>query len=144
MWFRKEKRNSHFTKVIMSFPVAQMVNYPPAMWETWVGSLEDPLKKGMATHSSIFAWRIPWQMSLMGYSPWGSKLSDMTEWLSLTKVINSTFHITWGFPNGRSVYLFSYRICIPDNKFHNLTLSSYPYTRTLLARSLASIVGEEL
>ena len=78
------------------------------------------------------------QMSLMGYSPWGSKLSDMTEWLSLTKVINSTFHIRWGFPNSRSVYLFSYRIFIPDNNFHNRTLSSYPYTRTLLARSLAS------
>ena len=34
----------------------------PAMQETQVRSLgqEDPLKKGMATHSSIFAWRIPW------------------------------------------------------------------------------------
>jgi len=33
-----------------------------AMWETWVRSLgwEDPLEKGMATHSSILAWRIPW------------------------------------------------------------------------------------
>ena len=32
------------------------------MWETWVRSLgwEDPLEKGMATHSSILAWRIPW------------------------------------------------------------------------------------
>ena len=34
----------------------------PAMQETWVQSLvwEDPLEKGMATHSSILAWRIPW------------------------------------------------------------------------------------
>ena len=42
--------------------VAQMVKNPPAMWETWVQSLdqEDPLEKGMATHSSILAWRIPW------------------------------------------------------------------------------------
>ena len=34
----------------------------PAMWEAWVGSLgwEDPLEEGMATHSSIQAWRIPW------------------------------------------------------------------------------------
>ena len=32
------------------------------MWETWVWSpgWEDPLEKGMATHSSILAWRIPW------------------------------------------------------------------------------------
>ena len=41
--------------------VAQMVKNPPAMWETWVLSLgwEDPLEEGMATHSSILAWRIP-------------------------------------------------------------------------------------
>ena len=40
----------------------QTVKNPPAMWETWVQSLgwEDPLEKGMATHSSILAWRIPW------------------------------------------------------------------------------------
>ena len=36
--------------------VAQMVENPPAMWETWVRSLE----KGTTTHSSILAWRIPW------------------------------------------------------------------------------------
>ena len=42
--------------------VAQLVRNPPAMWETWVRSLawEDPLEEGMATHSSILAWRIPW------------------------------------------------------------------------------------
>ena len=34
----------------------------PAMWETLVRSLglEDPMEKGMATHSSVLAWRIPW------------------------------------------------------------------------------------
>ena len=43
--------------------MAQMVKNLPEMWETWVGSLgqEDPLEKGMATHSSILAWRIPWR-----------------------------------------------------------------------------------
>ena len=42
--------------------VAQTVKSPPAMQETWVQSLgrEDPLEKGMTTHSSILAWRIPW------------------------------------------------------------------------------------
>ena len=42
--------------------VAQMVKNPPAMQETWVWPLgwEDPLEEGMATHSSILAWRIPW------------------------------------------------------------------------------------
>ena len=41
--------------------MAQTVKNLPAMWETWVQSLvwEDPLEKGMATHSSILAWRIP-------------------------------------------------------------------------------------
>ena len=42
--------------------VAQMVKNLPAMEETWVRSLgwEDPLAKGMATHSTILAWIIPW------------------------------------------------------------------------------------
>ena len=43
-------------------PVAQTVKNLPAMQETWVQSLgqEDPLEEGMATHSRIVAWRIPW------------------------------------------------------------------------------------
>ena len=46
----------------MAFVVAQTVKNPPAVQETQVRSLgrEDPLEKGMATHSSILAWRIPW------------------------------------------------------------------------------------
>ena len=42
--------------------LAQLVKNPSAMWETRVRSLgwEDPLEKGMATHSSILSWRIPW------------------------------------------------------------------------------------
>ena len=41
--------------------VAQLVKNLPAIQETWIRSLgwEDPLEKGMATHSSILAWRIP-------------------------------------------------------------------------------------
>ena len=53
--------------------VAQMIKNLPAMWETLVQSLgwEDPLEKGMGTHSSIFAWRIPmdrgaWQATVHG------------------------------------------------------------------------------
>ena len=51
--------------------VAQMVKNPPAMKETWIRSLgrEDALEKGMGTHSSILAWKILWQGSLVGYSP---------------------------------------------------------------------------
>ena len=42
--------------------MAQTVKNPPAMLKTWVQPLgwEDPLKKGIATHSSILAWSIPW------------------------------------------------------------------------------------
>ena len=42
--------------------MAQMVKNLPAVQETWVRSLglEDPLKKEMASHSSILAWTIPW------------------------------------------------------------------------------------
>ena len=43
-----------FTKILCPNLVAQMVKNPPAMLETQV-----PLEKGMATHSSILAWRIP-------------------------------------------------------------------------------------
>ena len=41
--------------------MAQPVKNLPAMWETWIRSLgcEDPLEKGMATDSSILAWKIP-------------------------------------------------------------------------------------
>ena len=48
--------------------VAQLAKYLPAMWETWVQSLdwEDSLEKGKATHSSILAWRIPWTLYSMG------------------------------------------------------------------------------
>ena len=42
-----------------------------------------PLEKGMATHSSVLAWKIHGKRSLAGYSPWSCKESDMTERLSM-------------------------------------------------------------
>ena len=55
--------------------VAQLVKNPPAMWETWVRSLgwEDPLEKGMATHSSILAWRTSWTEEAGGLQSMGSQ-----------------------------------------------------------------------
>ena len=46
----------------MTLILTQIGKNVPAMQETWVASLgwEDPLEKGMSTHSSILAWRIPW------------------------------------------------------------------------------------
>ena len=56
-------------------PVAQMVKNLPAMQETWVWCLgwKDPLGKGMATHSSSLAWRIPWTEEPIGLQSMGSQ-----------------------------------------------------------------------
>ena len=55
--------------------MAQTVKNLPAMQETWVRSLdgEDPLEKGMATHSGILAWRIPWTEEPGGLQSMGSQ-----------------------------------------------------------------------
>ena len=61
--------------------VAQVVKNLPGMQETWVRSLgwEDPLEKGMAIHSSIFAWRTPWTEEPDGATIHGVTESDTTE-----------------------------------------------------------------
>ena len=58
--------------------VAQLVKNLPAMQETWVQSLgwEDPLEKGMATYSSILAWRIPWTVIVHGVAKSQTRLSN--------------------------------------------------------------------
>ena len=58
--------------------MAQLVKNPPAIQETQVQSLgwEDPLEKGMATHSSVLAWRIPWAEEPGGLQSMGCKESD--------------------------------------------------------------------
>ena len=72
--------------------VAQLVKNLPAMQETWVQFLgwEDPLEKGKATHSSILAWRIP-------YNPWSHKELDPTERLSLFTG-HELFCLPWASP----------------------------------------------
>ena len=70
-------------------PIVQQIRNSPAMQELqhtqiWSLGQEDPLEKEMATHSSILAGEVPWTVSLEGYSPWGHKESDMTEWLKQT------------------------------------------------------------
>ena len=83
--------------------VAQMVKNLPAMWETWVWSLdgEDPLEKGMASHSSNSCLersmdRGAWQ----GQNPWGHKESDPTGKLTHTHT-TPTWPLAlwpWGLP----------------------------------------------
>ena len=55
--------------------MAQMVKNLPAMQETWVRSLgqEEPMENGMATHSRILAWRIPWTEKPDGLQFMGSQ-----------------------------------------------------------------------
>ena len=66
-----------------------MVKNLPAMWETWVQSLgwEEALEKGIATHSTILAWRIPWTEEVGGQQSMRSQ-RDMTERLSLSGMIS--------------------------------------------------------
>ena len=67
---------------ILGFPRGSVVKNPPAVQETQVQSLgwEDPLEKEMASHFSIWenTGKSHGQRSLVGYSPWGCKESDVT------------------------------------------------------------------
>ena len=67
--------------------MAQWIKNLPAMQETqetWVRSLgwEDPLEEGVATHSGILAWKIPWTKEPGGLQSMGRKGSDTTEQLT--------------------------------------------------------------
>ena len=64
--------------------MALLVKNPPAMQETQVPSLggEDPMEKGMATHSSIIAWKIPWTEEPGGLQSIELQSVDMTEQLN--------------------------------------------------------------
>ena len=68
----------NYAALFVGFPGGSMVKNLSAKQQTWVPSLgwEDPLEKGMAIHSSILAWEIPWTEELAGYTPWGRKESD--------------------------------------------------------------------
>ena len=67
-----------------------MVKNLPAMWEIWVQSLvwEDPLEEGMATHSSILAWRIPMDRGALG-----TTVSGVTK----SQIGLSNFHFHFSF-----------------------------------------------
>ena len=82
---RTRLRDFHFHPLQCSWAllVAQMVKNPSAMQETWVQSLawENPLEEGMATQSSILAWRIPmdrgaWQAVVHGVTKSRTQLSN--------------------------------------------------------------------
>ena len=68
-----ETHSHGFTPTFLASLVAQMVKNLPQMRETQVQSLgqEDPLEKGMATHSNTLAWRISWTVELGWLQPMG-------------------------------------------------------------------------
>ena len=71
--------------------VAQTVKNLPAVWESWGQSLgwEDPLEKGMATHSGILTWRIPWTEDPGRLQSMGSHIN------SWTRLSDFHFHFTF-------------------------------------------------
>ena len=83
--------------------VVQLVKNLPAVQETWVGSLgqEDPLEKGMATHSSIIAWKVLLTEEPGGPQSMGSQELDTTQLLNHQGVRNTlagkffTSSVTW-------------------------------------------------
>ena len=82
--------------------VAQLVKNPPAVQETWVQSLgwEDPLEEGMATHSTILAWRIPMERGTCWTTVHGvTKSWNITEWLSTAEheiiSFNHILQVNW-------------------------------------------------
>ena len=87
--------------------VAQLVKHLPAMRETWVPSLgwEDLPEKGMATHSSILAWKVPW----IKYDTTGSTFETETEsWRRenrLMAAVGRALGQGWnpGLPHGRQM-----------------------------------------
>ena len=80
-----------FVIIDKDFPVAQMIKNLPAMQETrvWFLGRENPLEKGMAIHSSILAWRIPWTEKPRGLQFVGSQVRH--DWETV---------IGRGFPGG--------------------------------------------
>ena len=71
-----------------------MIKNLPAMQETWVRSLgrEDPLEKGIAAHSNILDWRIPWTEEPGGLQSMESQELDTTEQLTQEKLHVSLSH----------------------------------------------------
>ena len=86
--------------ILIGFPGAQKVKNLSPMQETRVQSLggEDPLGQGKATHSTVFLpGESHGQRSLVGYSPWGLKESDMTERLTLSLSSLSQLSVLTGY-----------------------------------------------
>ena len=99
--------------------VAQMVKNLPAMQETWVQFLgwKDPLEEGMATHSSMLAWRIPWTEESMGLQSVGH------DWATNT----FTF-----------LTIQNWKLCLKNKENHFITVKGTVHQNDLIVLSIYS------
>ena len=86
--------------------MSHLIKNLPAMQETWVRFLcwKDPLENGMAMHSNILAWRIPWTQEPGGYCKWGFIESGTTE--RLTLLLHSYPYMTTGKTTALTIWIY--------------------------------------
>ena len=115
--------------------IAQMVKSPSAIQETWVHFLGqwDPLEKGMAPTPVFLPGESHGQRSLVGYSPWDRKESDMTEQLSTACWSKGTFTQNQT-PSLAHVTIFNSLTCKPY--FTRIFFNSF-----LLSNSFSSLLS---
>ena len=123
--------------------VSQMIKNLLAMWETWVWCLgrKDPLEKGMATYSSILAWRIPWMEDPGGLQSMGSRRVNMMR--------NQHFHTfmrysEWpgNWNSSKFFHLKKLYLGKPKKKifiFFSFSSSSWSSPESLASRNLTSV-----
>ena len=115
--FKYLKGENNMPSFTGAFLVAQRVKSLPAMWEIRIRSLgrEDPLEKEMATHSSIFAWRIP----MNGGAWWATVHRVAKSWTRLNDFTFFTFTCKFGTTSPSCVELVLKIIFISDeNSFY--------------------------
>ena len=113
--------------------VTQTVMNPSAVQETWVQSLgqRDPLEKGIATHSSILAWRIPWTKEPGGLQSLGS-LRVGHDWVTYTynqivRTVTCELFL-WVFFLYRVLWYGTMQSCLfSDLQIHTAAYSSSPF-----------------
>ena len=100
------------TKVFGASLVALLVKNPPAMQDTlvWFLGQEDPLEKGMASHSSILAWRTPWTEDPGGLQSMGSQ-RVRHDWATKHSIAQRYLKIKWR----------GFELCFP---YHFVTLQN--------------------